>query len=271
MYTCAEEQVGLATTAIEKWREKGPYESTTEWQQRTSSLNTDIRYRQLINELSKNLLAETELTIDYNADTEVFTFHASCFADFQLKVPRSEASCFEQNFRKENIQSLVFGYQTDTRNIVVDSIIVGNPCNQQAYKFPPPADSNRAVADIAAGDSTAFQSREINIVNQLEVRSKTIEVRFFDNGSVDGDIISIYFNGRLLQQRQTLSSSPIRFTLQLKENEENIIAMFAENLGSIPPNTALMVVDDGGSIVRIPLESNMQQSGAIKITVANSN
>src|SRR5690606_23197590 len=106
------------------------------------------------------------------------------------------------------------------------------------------------------------QQREIIIVNEIEVRSKTIEVRFYDNGTVDGDIISIYFNNELIQQRQALTSSPIRFTLQLKEGQDNIIAMYAENLGTIPPNTALMVVDDGINIIRIPLESNMQQSGA---------
>lgn len=271
VYTCAEEKAGLAVNEIEKWREKGRYESTADWQQRTSNLNTDIQYRRVLNEVGRNLLAETELAIDYDADAELFTFHSSCFADFQLKVPRTEAECFEKNFRKGNIRNLVFGYQPDTRSIVVDSIFVQNPCNQQAYVFPHPASvaAVPATDSAAIADATPFQRREVSIVNEIEVRSKTIEVRFYDNGTVDGDIISIYFNGQLIQQRQALTSSPIRFTLQLREGEENIIAMFAENLGTIPPNTALMVVDDGSSIIRIPLESNMQQSGAVRIRVNN--
>ncbi|MCR6721640.1 MAG: hypothetical protein NVV59_15455 [Chitinophagaceae bacterium] len=269
VFTCAEEKAGLVVIDIERWREKGRYESTAEWQQRTSSLNTEIQYRNVVNSVTRNLINETELALDYDADAEIFTFHASCFADFQVKVPRSEAECFRKNFKKSNIRNLVFGFQPDTRNIVVDSIFIQNPCNQQAYVFPHPVVQNPQVDSGLTGvEPPPLQQREISIVNEIEVRSKTIEVRFYDNGTVDGDIISIYFNNELIQQRQALTSSPIRFTLQLKEGQDNIIAMYAENLGTIPPNTALMVVDDGINIIRIPLESNMQQSGAVRIRVS---
>lgn len=267
IFTCAEEKTGLVVNEVERWREKGRYESTAEWKQRTSSLNTDIQYKNVINSVARNLINDTQLALDYDADAETFTFHASCFADFQVKVPRNEAACFEKNFKKSTIRNIVFGYQPDTRSIVVDSISIQNPCNQQAYVFPHPVAQVQPGDTIVKTDPTPFQRREVSIVNEIEVRAKTVEVRFYDNGTVDGDIISIYFNNELVKQRQTLTSSPIRFTLQLKEGQDNIIAMYAENLGTIPPNTALMVVDDGSSVIRIPLESNMQQSGAVRIRV----
>ena len=43
------------------------------------------------------------------------------------------------------------------------------------------------------------------------------------------------------------------------------LAMFAENLGRIPPNTALMVVYDGDIPQEVFLTSNLQQNGSVRI------
>ena len=43
-----------------------------------------------------------------------------------------------------------------------------------------------------------------------------------------------------------LTAKPISLTLALDEDvKENLITMYADNLGTIPPNTALMIVTDG--------------------------
>jgi hypothetical protein len=41
--------------------------------------------------------------------------------------------------------------------------------------------------------------------------------------------------------------------------------MFADNLGSIPPNTALMIVNDGRKQYDIRLTSNLQKNATIRI------
>ena len=40
--------------------------------------------------------------------------------------------------------------------------------------------------------------------------------------------------------------------------------MYAENLGSIPPNTALMVVTDGDNRYEVRISSDLQKSGVIR-------
>lgn len=270
VYSCSDEQAGLLVNAIEKWRIKGRFESVEEWQKRTSFLNTEKKYRELLRERMDQLLSDAELQLDYNPETERFTIHSSCFADFQLRVPRSEADCFRQQFQKSNFRQLVFDYQSENRSIVVDSVMLYNPCNQLSYTLHDPSD----IAIVSPGDSlpptgiSALEKRSITIINELEVKSKTVELRFYDNGSIDGDIISIYFNGTLIQERQTLSASPIRLTLQLREGSDNVIAMYAENLGAIPPNTALMLVDDGTNTTEVLLSSDLNASGAVRIRVA---
>jgi archaellum component FlaF (FlaF/FlaG flagellin family) len=145
-----------------------------------------------------------------------------------------------------------------------------NPCNQLSYTLHDSSD----IAIVTPNDSmqvsgiSALEKRSITIINELEVKSKTVELRFYDNGSIDGDIISIYFNGTLIQERQTLGASPIRLTLQLREGSDNVIAMYAENLGAIPPNTALMLVDDGTNTTEVLLSSDLNASGAVRIRVA---
>ncbi|MDU0220284.1 hypothetical protein, partial [Escherichia coli] len=45
----------------------------------------------------------------------------------------------------------------------------------------------------------------------------------------------------------------------------NELTMFADNLGSIPPNTALMIVTDGNKQYQIRLSSNLQKNASVRI------
>jgi len=41
--------------------------------------------------------------------------------------------------------------------------------------------------------------------------------------------------------------------------------MFADNLGTIPPNTALMIIDDGKKRYDIRLSSSLSKNATVKI------
>jgi hypothetical protein len=45
----------------------------------------------------------------------------------------------------------------------------------------------------------------------------------------------------------------------------NEISMFAENLGLIPPNTALMIIHDGINRFEVPVSSNLDKNATISI------
>ena len=45
----------------------------------------------------------------------------------------------------------------------------------------------------------------------------------------------------------------------------NEIGMFAENLGTIPPNTALMVVTDGVNRYEVYMSSSLTQNSAVRL------
>lgn len=111
-----------------------------------------------------------------------------------------------------------------------------------------------------------FRHRENVVMNEIEVESDSVQVDFYDNGEIDGDSISVFVNDQLLAFSRRLSTRAIHFDLALDPNlPVNEIGMFADNLGSIPPNTALMIVTDGKKQHEIRLSSSLDKNAVIRI------
>jgi len=111
-----------------------------------------------------------------------------------------------------------------------------------------------------------YKQRENVVSKEITVSSDSLKVDFFDNGEIDGDSISIFYNNKLIAFNRILSTKAVHFTVGLDTTREiNEITMFADNLGSIPPNTALMVVTDGRKRYEIPMASNLQRNATLKI------
>jgi hypothetical protein len=111
-----------------------------------------------------------------------------------------------------------------------------------------------------------FKERNVDVQNEIEVSSDSLMVDFYDNGEVDGDSISVFFNDQLLGANLRLSTQSIHLNIKLDTTKEvNQLSMFANNLGSIPPNTALMLIYDGKKRYEVRLSSNLEKSGAIRI------
>ncbi len=102
--------------------------------------------------------------------------------------------------------------------------------------------------------------RQQNIV----VDKKEFTLQIFDNKQVDGDIISINFNGKWIIENQKLSKNPFKFKVKLNPKGENYILLHAENLGKVPPNTAALVYYYKGKRQQVVLNSNLNESEMIK-------
>jgi hypothetical protein len=94
-----------------------------------------------------------------------------------------------------------------------------------------------------------------------------VTVRLYDNGEIDDDTISIYFDKRLLISGKRLSASPITVKLKIDdENQVHELVMVAENLGRIPPNTALMIVDAGDQRFDVRITSTEQKNALVRFS-----
>jgi hypothetical protein len=110
-----------------------------------------------------------------------------------------------------------------------------------------------------------FTQRNNSLLKTIEVENETFRVDLYDNGEIDGDTISLMYNGKTLLSNKRLSDKAITLTLSAEKNQQvNELVMYAENLGSIPPNTALMVVTDGNNRYEVRITSDTQKNGAIR-------
>lgn len=115
-----------------------------------------------------------------------------------------------------------------------------------------------------------YRQRQNILVDTITVDSPRITVEFYDNGEIDGDSISVFVNGELNTQNRKLTDVPFILELQPDSTREfTDIAMFAENLGSIPPNTALMILKDGNRKYEARLTSTKTSNAVIRIKRRN--
>ncbi len=111
-----------------------------------------------------------------------------------------------------------------------------------------------------------YIKRENVVTYELEAESDTLKIDVYDNGEIDGDVISVFFNKQLILANQKLTHKSIRIKLPLDTTKTfNEISMFAENLGLIPPNTALMVITDGKEKYELKVTSNLEKNATIRI------
>jgi hypothetical protein len=110
-----------------------------------------------------------------------------------------------------------------------------------------------------------YKKRNSELIKTIEIDNASFTVDLYDNGEIDGDSISLYFNGSLLLSHKRLSDKALRLRLEVdKDKELNELIMYAENLGTIPPNTALMVINDGDNRYEVRISSDLQKSGVIR-------
>ncbi len=112
--------------------------------------------------------------------------------------------------------------------------------------------------------NVSFEKRSKEVLKTIEIEKDTFKVDLYDNGEIDGDSISVFYNGALLVSHKRLSDKPITLNLTFNKSVSyNDLTMYAENLGTIPPNTALMVVTDGDKRYEVRIISDTEKNGTV--------
>jgi hypothetical protein len=112
---------------------------------------------------------------------------------------------------------------------------------------------------------TTLTERKAELVKVIKVDTGTIKLDFYDNGQIDGDTISVYVNNMPVVSNRMLTAKPITIYVKIdpRRNEQEVI-MVGENLGSIPPNTALMIVNAGEKRYQLYLTSDEQKNAMVR-------
>lgn len=107
-------------------------------------------------------------------------------------------------------------------------------------------------------------TRENELVKTITTSAKELNIRIYDNGAVDNDTISVYLDKKLVLSKKRLTEKAITLTVKLDDDENyHELVMVAENLGEIPPNTSLMIVDAGKQQYEVRITSTEQKNAVI--------
>lgn len=117
----------------------------------------------------------------------------------------------------------------------------------------------------------AIEKRPVKDTKVLEVKSNKVKVDLFDDGEIDNDIVSVYFNNALLVDKRPITAQAHSFTLNLAAGKTNELVLVAENLGTIPPNTALMIITDGTIRYEVRLSADMKNNASVRFELKNNN
>jgi len=131
---------------------------------------------------------------------------------------------------------------------------------------PAPDDVYHNLPPSIDGDSVSYQS----VIN---VSNRDIQIYLFDNEKEDGDTISLNINGVWVRENYRLrlrTGSPepaATVRVSLFKGADNYLVSKAINLGSIPPNTLTIAIDDGAQVQEVTINADVGLNGGILLRV----
>jgi hypothetical protein len=133
---------------------------------------------------------------------------------------------------------------------------VAAPAPPPVASAPPPnEDSLRFVS---------FKSRRDSLELTVSHKADTARLELYDNGIIDGDRISLFLGDSLILKNYELSADAHVLTLHLNPSKgEQVLSLYAENLGAIPPNTALMIMYIDDQRYEVRLSSDMKTNARV--------
>jgi len=247
----------------------------------------------VLNYYFRNTFRSVQLNGNYNAINRQLTlfnvpityyasttdFEVDCIMDFlaTLRVAKAgsnlNGSFIGKDKYKNTCPDVVFDLKLNKEAGNQDSILNALAHFKETYQvWSPSATDTLVSANIITRPvvnyvvSREYKERENVVAKEISVDADSVQVDFYDNGEVDGDSISVFYNNQLIAFNRILSTRSVHFTFALDSTKEfNEITMFADNLGSIPPNTALMLVSDGKKRYEIRLTSDLKKNATLRI------
>ena len=135
----------------------------------------------------------------------------------------------------------------------------------KAVKQPTNNNLKKENTEVVIKSPIKPTERKLQKISEIFFSSDSLLLSFYDNGTVDGDTISMVLNGKIIAEKIKLTTNAFRITIptRIGQNDSLILVMHAESLGLIPPNTGLLIIQDGTARYEIRFEGDLQRSSAV--------
>ncbi|MEO7307150.1 MAG: LamG domain-containing protein [Ferruginibacter sp.] len=197
----------------------------------------------------------------YTNDGKTAKLYVDCELKYSVVFPETFTNNEDLFFGKSDDELFPFwlnGDLDDVRiyNRALNAEEIFSLCNEKAeVKKPEPLVPEKPVV---------LEKRDNELIKTISVDHDSISVTLYDNGDIDGDSITLIYNDKILTTHQRLTDKPLTFYIKIAPgSSRNELQMYAENLGSIPPNTALMVIYDGEKRYEVTIKSTAKTNGSV--------
>lgn len=113
--------------------------------------------------------------------------------------------------------------------------------------------------------ASELESRKTEILQSFFFESDSLVLSLYDNGEIDGDTVSVVLNDVVIIEKKRLSVTAITKTIYIPPaaGDSLKLVMYAENLGKIPPNTGLLIIQDKDERYEVRFEGDFQKNSGI--------
>jgi hypothetical protein len=106
------------------------------------------------------------------------------------------------------------------------------------------------------------------VIEIKDIEKDSIKIELFDNGEIDDDTVTVFFDDQILKTKERISTKPVTLFISLHGvNETHKVKLVADNLGKIPPNTALMVITTKSKRYEIFLTSSNEKNAVVEFFI----
>lgn len=166
------------------------------------------------------------------------------------KVPEQKQTVLQPATQKA-AQPVISNASDDKR--VTNTVAVTAPVSQRKDAIATAKELPSIVAE-----------RKNETIQELYFKNDSLVLSLYDNGIVDGDTVSVFVNGENVIAKQKLKEAATKKTIYISPGTDAVqLVLFADNLGSIPPNTGLLTVRDGDDVYQVRFSADLQKNASI--------
>jgi hypothetical protein len=109
--------------------------------------------------------------------------------------------------------------------------------------------------------------RKTEVIQFIDFKSDSLTLVLYDNGIVDGDTVSVMLNDEVVIPKLGLTEQAYRKVIKIPPGSGDSLQLviYAENLGSIPPNSGLLIIEDGSDRHEVRFEGDLKRSPAVTL------
>ncbi|WP_405247036.1 hypothetical protein [Cellulophaga sp. Asnod2-G02] len=214
----------------------------------------------------EKVITFNETGIEYTkSDITTYDF---CYVHFTGKLKNSNG--------QQMLEGPFLGKYSDGVACINGDIMVKNmeKIEKIAKKADKKIQRSNKIADSVKQKIDIMNLIDFNGLNVLKADEKTtmfskdasMKVTIWDAGKLDGDKISIFYNGKNIINNHAIQKNKKVITLQLKKGE-NLLKFRADNVGQIAPNTAKIEITLGSKT--IDLLSNLKKDEYTSVIVVH--